>query len=54
MGLNHTVVSRLAMTFEVGAVVIGQYMPCRTACGRWSWARKGSDHVGVVLPAYLL
>ena len=51
MGLNHTMVSRLDMEFEVVAVVIRQYMPCRTACDRWFWVQKGSDHVGVVFPA---
>ena len=25
-----------------------------TACGKWFWLRKGSDHVRVVLPASLL
>ena len=54
MGLNHTMISRLTMVFEVVAVVIRQYMPRGTACGRWFWLRKGSDHVGVVLPASLL
>ena len=54
MGLNHTMVSRLAMAFEVFAVVIRQYMLCRTACGRWFWVRRGSDHARVVLPASLL
>ena len=56
MGVNHTtMVSRLTnMAFEVFAVVIRQHMPCRTACGRWFWVRRGSDHVKVVLPASLL
>ena len=52
--MNHTKVLILATVFEVVAIVIRQYMPCRTACGRWFWMRKGSDCVGVVIPASIL
>ena len=52
--MNHTKVLRLAVVFEVVAIVIRQYMPFRTACGRCFWMRKGSDHVGVAIPASIL
>ena len=46
-------VSILAMAFEVVGVVIKQYMPRGTACDRWFWVRKGSDHVGGVIAVSL-
>ena len=54
VGVNHTIVSRLATFFEVVAVTIRQYMSWETACSRWFWVRKGSDHMGVAIPASLL
>ena len=52
--MNHTKVLRLAVVFEVVSIVIRQYMPFRTTCGRCFWIRKESDHVGVAVPASIL
>ena len=56
MGVSHTMVSRLGAVFKVVAVVIRQYVcleELHVADG-FFWVQKGSDHVGVAIPACLL
>ena len=54
MGVNHTMVSRLATVSEVVTVTIRQCMPCGIACSRWFLGAKRKLPYGVAIPASTL